>query len=324
MSCEKERMFLEVDSDLFEAYNSAPESKRKTLQILLKSWLKEADISIDHELQLQLGDLEEDMTRTLSRIGNRFGELLNKFLSISDYGSDEKNKHSARVQLLKQIPLFTELSSFDLGLIAEQMEEFLVSADKELLVQGEKANAVFFLEEGSVAIIVNNELVAHLGEGDCFGEMSCLRNESTASATVRTVTACVVLRIPREKFLETVSRAPQLWRNLFLQATNRVKHINKRLSEVMHHTPQGLAKLDSEGRFTNEFSIQCLQFFGEKKLVGKQFSKLVFPALLEQQSDWNQLYQVLFSNTKVSFKAVARMLPSELKYKHQEEREKVF
>lgn len=260
--------------------------------------------------------LDNDMKEALVRITARFGEILGSFLEMSQ----ERNKSSEfhfhqRINILRNLPLFQNLSNFDLNMLAKQMQEEAVGSNHAILEQGKPANGVYFLEKGMVEIWVNNELVAHGKEGQSFGEMSCLRNEANASATVRTLVASQLLRIDRDVFMKIVSRLPQLWIGVYKDLTNRFQTINLRLSQLYQNIPQGFLQIDSSGQITNQYSKQCIELLGVRMLVGKPAHKLLFQESTEQEG-WQQIFPLFFESSQVDFDMMAELLPRETSLRH--------
>lgn len=270
-----------------------------------------------HDLEYSLDFLEEEQKQNLLDISNKYSSIVSKYIQINDKKQRLAKPHpDTRIKLLKNIPIFSGLKPAILELLARQMEELVIEQNNNLLTQDKDADGVYILEEGSVEIIVNGEMVALRGKGDCFGEMSCLRGETKASATVRTTCASKVLKIPREEFVRTISKTQQLWQNVFTEMTDRFKDINHRLSEVLQHTPQSLMKIDTEGKITEEFSSHCIEFFGTSQLVGIPFHELVFANDSIALDGWIQIFPLFFEDDLMEFTDLAELLPKETVYKH--------
>ncbi len=238
---------------------------------------------------------------------------------------DSSEDLSSRIALLKGFPMFKELDESELQLIAGRMEELTLPAKTELLTQNKDSEAVFFLTQGAVKILVNGEMVAQVDTVQCFGEMSCLIPGTPASATVATARESQVCKISKADFLEVVDQIPKLWKTLFLQMNGRFKAVTMRLSEVLEHTPQGLVKVDRKGVITNEYSIQCTTYFGKDNLAGIPFAQLVHPGKPDEQDLWGQTYPMLFDeNGTLTFGDIAELLDKELTYHLDDGTSRVF
>lgn len=196
------------------------------------------------------------------------------------------------------------------------MEELELGPGVVLLTQNLPADAVYLLKQGAVKILVNGEIVTQINKAQCFGEMSCLSPHTPASASVVTAENCRLYRIDKEDFLASVNQTTKLWKTLFLQTSERVRALNGRLSEILHHLPQGLVKVMPDGIVSNDYSIQCTRFFQRENIAGVSFPKLAFPEDEQKQKLWIDNLSLLFSDSNMSFEACAGLLQNEFSLKH--------
>jgi CRP-like cAMP-binding protein len=96
--------------------------------------------------------------------------------------------------------------------------ERFVSRDVErgevLIEEGRESNGFYILMRGRLDVLCklddgSTTVVGELGEGEVFGEISCLHKEP-AVATVRASTPAAILRLPRTDFDELILRNPQI------------------------------------------------------------------------------------------------------------------
>jgi len=105
---------------------------------------------------------------------------------------------------LSQIPILKELSTIECKIMADLMEERHYDAKRIIFHEGDPGEELFIIKNGEVEIIKINELsgtenlLANLGAGDFFGEMSIIEKE-TRSATVRAVMPTDVLVLSKDK-----------------------------------------------------------------------------------------------------------------------------
>jgi CRP/FNR family transcriptional regulator, cyclic AMP receptor protein len=81
-------------------------------------------------------------------------------------------------------------------------------ANETISAQGDAANAVIYIQEGSVKLTVVNEsgkeaVVAILGPGDFFGE-GCLAGQGFCMATATTITPASLLVIEKDKMIRVL------------------------------------------------------------------------------------------------------------------------
>ena len=92
--------------------------------------------------------------------------------------------------LLKQVPLFSDLDGKELEHIANAMKQRTFQAGQEIAVEGESAVCFFVIEDGQAKVTVQGEDRRTLGPGDYFGEIALI----TQGARTATVTADTLLK----------------------------------------------------------------------------------------------------------------------------------
>ena len=87
---------------------------------------------------------------------------------------------------LRPLPLFEGIHEDDVNMIAEHMEERLVSPGEHLTREGASGYFFFVILDGTASVERQGELLASLGPGDFFGEAAVLeatRRNATVTAT---------------------------------------------------------------------------------------------------------------------------------------------
>jgi CRP-like cAMP-binding protein len=97
---------------------------------------------------------------------------------------------SEAAQLLKQVPLFSDLDDRDREEIAGSMKQRTFSAGQQIAVEGESGVGFFVIQDGAATVTVHGDEVRRLGPGDYFGEIALIAQ----SARTATVTADSELR----------------------------------------------------------------------------------------------------------------------------------
>ena len=87
------------------------------------------------------------------------------------------------VDLLKQVPLFSDLDRKELERVAASMKERTFSAGDTVTAEGSSGVGFFVIESGSAKVTVGGQERRQLGPGDYFGEVALL-NESARTATI--------------------------------------------------------------------------------------------------------------------------------------------
>ena len=96
--------------------------------------------------------------------------------------------HSLRVaegavDLLKRVPLFSDLDRKELGRVAASMKQRIFEAGDTVTSEGQTGVGFFVIDEGEAKVTVGGNERRRLGPGDYFGEVALL-NESARTATI--------------------------------------------------------------------------------------------------------------------------------------------
>ncbi|MFC1610782.1 cyclic nucleotide-binding domain-containing protein, partial [Myxococcota bacterium] len=128
--------------------------------------------------------------------------------------------------LMATSPIFRPLDAAQRKSLIEKFKSREVPANEKILEEGQKGDGLYMLLAGRVEISCKAEgkrkVLAHLKEGDVFGEMSLLTNQPV-SANVKTLRKSIVLKLPRRTFTEIVSTHPQLLAHISEISAERTK-----------------------------------------------------------------------------------------------------
>lgn len=107
-----------------------------------------------------------------------------------------------------------------------------LTKDEFLLREGDHSQTMYWLQEGQLAVIKrrsNEEVVlGHIYSGELVGEMSFLDNEPR-SASVKAITDCELIEIPREAFEKVFQNQPPWFQGLVKTLTERLRKANARV-----------------------------------------------------------------------------------------------
>jgi CRP-like cAMP-binding protein/Fe-S-cluster-containing hydrogenase component 2 len=110
---------------------------------------------------------------------------------------------------LGRVPLFSRLSPFVRTELAKLLRPHQYDRGELIIYEGEPGDALYVIESGQVVVERAGELIAHLDEGDFFGEMSLLA-EKPHNADIRAVTPVAVLALPAADFMRLLRDQPIL------------------------------------------------------------------------------------------------------------------
>ncbi len=150
----------------------------------------------------------------------------------------ETNLSKAVIDLLVEIPMFDQIKSDDLKILARSMNFMDFQPREVIFNEGDKGDFVCFVTRGALDVVKKNEkgkdvVIATLGKGRSIGEMSII-DDFPRSATVRAKTQSTLLILTRKRFEEMLEQHPQIGVKL-------LKGIAKFMSMNMRKTSSLLA-----------------------------------------------------------------------------------
>ena len=80
----------------------------------------------------------------------------------------------APVELIKKVPLFSDLDNRELKEIADSMKERTFNSGDTVTEEGKGGAGFFVIEDGSAKVSVGGKDVRTLGAGDYFGEIALI------------------------------------------------------------------------------------------------------------------------------------------------------
>jgi ATP-binding cassette subfamily B protein len=127
--------------------------------------------------------------------------------------------------LIATAPFFRPLPEEERGRLMSRFQPRRVEAGKTIVREGEAGGGLYLLVLGTVDITKKVDgaravLLASLGEGCYFGEMSLLRG-TFASATVTAAGPVELAHLPPKEFYDVLAEYPVLWDELRREAERR-------------------------------------------------------------------------------------------------------
>ncbi len=114
-----------------------------------------------------------------------------------------------RVGVLRQVTLFRALTTGDLEELAQALDVRQVGAETVVVEAGASGRSLFVIVEGLLEVRDASGVLATLGAGDVFGEMSLLTG-APRSATVAAATDAVLFEISDHHIRPILQRRPSL------------------------------------------------------------------------------------------------------------------
>jgi CRP/FNR family cyclic AMP-dependent transcriptional regulator len=140
-------------------------------------------------------------------------------------------RHSDKVDALKKVPLFSELNRRHLDHIAREADEVREKDGAVLTRQGGLGREFLLILEGGARVERDGTVIARLGPGDVFGEMSLI-DGMPRSASVIAEGQTVLLVIEARCFRRLLDTVPGLQRKLLITLSSRLRAADARLASI--------------------------------------------------------------------------------------------
>lgn len=140
-------------------------------------------------------------------------------------------RRSDRLDSLRKVPLFSGVSRRHLDLIARLADEVRWDAGKVLARQGERGLEFLLIVDGSARVERDGKLIARLGAGDFFGEMSLIDGKPR-TATVIADTPIVLLVIHRRSFGYLLDDVPRIQKRVLVTLCERLREADTTLASI--------------------------------------------------------------------------------------------
>ena len=123
-------------------------------------------------------------------------------------------------------------------------------AKSTLIHSGEKAETLYYIVKGSVAVLIKDEdgkemILSYLNQGDFIGELGLFSDKEnpTRTAWVKAKTACEIAEISYKKFRQLIQVNPEILMRLSAQMARRLQTTSSKVGN--------LAFLDVQGRIAS-------------------------------------------------------------------------
>lgn len=138
------------------------------------------------------------------------------------------------VKVLKQIPLFSNIDSAKLKLMAFASERLSFTPGQYLCKQGDVGDAAYIIIEGDADVVLENGgeglTVASVGKNDIVGEIAILI-DVPRTASIKATTDVIALKITKDLFFRMVHDFPDMSVEIMRALAHRLESANARLRE---------------------------------------------------------------------------------------------
>jgi CRP-like cAMP-binding protein len=139
------------------------------------------------------------------------------------------------VDLLRQVPLFANVATSKLKLLAFASERMCFAPGQEICREGDAGDSAFVIIDGDADVVVSSSsgpiTVAKLGRNAFVGEIAIL-TDVPRTATVHAITRVETLRIKKDLFFQLTEEFPQMAVELLRVLAQRLHDTTEDLSEA--------------------------------------------------------------------------------------------
>jgi CRP-like cAMP-binding protein len=135
-----------------------------------------------------------------------------------------------REDLLKSVPIFSELGRKDLERLAKLMVPRPVKAGEPVIEENDQAAGFFIVSKGKLEAVRHGKSLATYGPGDFFGEMALFEG-FPRSATVRAVEDSECLAMTRWDFTAEMKNHPEIAVGMLPVLVRRLREADARLAD---------------------------------------------------------------------------------------------
>ncbi|MCA9623823.1 MAG: mechanosensitive ion channel family protein [Myxococcales bacterium] len=180
----------------------------------------------------------------------------------TDAAAEQAATRRRRAEALGEVPIFETLPAEALELLTASSVERLYAPGETIIRQGDAGDELFVIDRGEVSVIVQAapdsvpSVVAELGPGDFFGEMSLMTGEER-TATVRAEGQCTVVVVDKLALAPILDRYPGLVEDISHLLARRQAGLAHHLGSV---PPERRARVEDQshqllGRIRSFFSL---------------------------------------------------------------------
>ncbi|MBI4820322.1 MAG: cyclic nucleotide-binding domain-containing protein [Deltaproteobacteria bacterium] len=144
-------------------------------------------------------------------------------LRTIDLGDDDSVAADVELMVssIPNVPMFRRIDPKSFRLLVDRAHLVTLSTDEVVFEEGSPGDSLFVILEGGVDVLIGKRIVAHLGDGEFFGEVALFSNRPRG-ATVRATRATHLLELSRADAIELSSGEPELLASLLSAMKDRL------------------------------------------------------------------------------------------------------
>jgi CRP/FNR family cyclic AMP-dependent transcriptional regulator len=138
-------------------------------------------------------------------------------------------RSSQKIDLLKKVPLFSNLSQRHLGEIGKHADQVQLERGRVLVQQGKTGLEFIFIVEGKARVEKNGKVIRRLSGGDFFGEISLIDGEPRTSSVIAE-TDMTLLIVHKPSFDHLLEDIPGLQRKILISLCQYIRRAEKAMN----------------------------------------------------------------------------------------------
>ncbi len=143
----------------------------------------------------------------------------------------------AVTEILRKVPLFSELAPPELERVTEISRERAYPRNSVILFEDDPGDALYVVAQGQVKVVLIGEdgrevILSVLGEGEFFGEMALIDDEPR-SAHVIAMNDSTLLVIRREDFQGILRQTPSIALALLRALSRRLRRVDEKVGSLV-------------------------------------------------------------------------------------------
>ena len=140
-------------------------------------------------------------------------------------------------QAIKSVPLFSDLTDRELGLLAGSGSRRKFPAKNVVFQEGEPGEVLLIILSGKVKVILSGKdgqefILAMLGPGNFFGEMAILES-APRSASVVTIEPCEFLLLSQKEVTALLMKHPTMALKILKNLSQRLRKTNEQIRSLV-------------------------------------------------------------------------------------------
>jgi len=132
-----------------------------------------------------------------------------------------------KVDRMRTVKFFADASDKAMETLSRAADEVSVDAGKVLITEGLFHQEAYVIESGEAEVLVGDDIVATIGEGEMVGEVSFFCR-GTATATVRAKTQMNIIAIPYNRIDAVLEENPKMLRAIAEELAGRLRDMDAR------------------------------------------------------------------------------------------------